>query len=112
MVRGDQRAYWIGCGSITGKQKRLAAASSEIIGATVATAAWFRHPFFSAKALKRGRLPPDGRQSFLANVLESEPRNNFRGVTGKNLAGGIDEHQSTAPSSHTGLGKARVIVRD
>jgi hypothetical protein len=52
MVRGGQRAYWIGCGGIAGKQKRLAAASSEIIGATVAIAAWFRHPFFSAKTLK------------------------------------------------------------
>ena len=31
-------------------------------------------------------------------------------MAGKNSTGGIDEHQPLAPSSHAGLGKARIVI--
>ena len=52
MMGGRQGTGRIGCRGIAGEQQGLAAASAEIFGAAVATAAWFGHPFFSAKTLE------------------------------------------------------------
>ncbi len=112
VVRGRERASGIGSAGVAREQQGLAAASSKIFGALVATAARFRHPFLSAKALERRRLLPDEFKRLLADIFEFESGDYFRGVAGKNLARGIDEHQSTSPSAHAGFGKARVVIRD
>ena len=52
MMRGSQGADGIGCRGIADKQQGLAAASPEILGAAIAAAAWFGHPFFAAKTLE------------------------------------------------------------
>ena len=109
---GGERACGVGGRSVAREQQGLTAASTEILGAAVASAAGFRHPFFSPKALERRRSTPDGLQRFLPNIFESEAGNNFRGVTGKNFAGWIDEHQSPSPAAHAGFGKARVVIGD
>src|SRR6266481_2949890 len=112
VMRWCERACRI-CGDrVSGEQESLAAASAKVLRALVATAAGFRHPFFSPKTLERGRVSPDRFQSSLADVFEFESENHFRGVAGKHFACGIDEHQSASPTAHAGFGKARVIVGD
>src|SRR5260370_26953419 len=104
-MRWCERACRICGGRVSGEQESLAAASAKILRALVATAARFRHPFFSPKTLERRRLLPDELQSSRANVFEFKSGNHFRGVAGKHFACGIDEHQSTSPSAHAGFGK-------
>ena len=49
---GAKRARRIRGGRVAGEQQSLAAATAKIFRALIATAAWFRHPFFSAKTLE------------------------------------------------------------
>src|SRR5216684_5054356 len=98
-MRGSQRAGGICSLWVAGEQQGLAAASAKILRALVATAARFRHPFFSPKTLERGRVSPDHFQSPLTDIFELESGNHFCGVAGKHFACGIDEHQSASPSS-------------
>src|SRR5580658_2550477 len=111
-MRGRERAGRIGSRCVARQQQGLTPASTKVFRALVTTAARFRHPFFSAKALERRRLLPDEIEGLLADILERESGNDFRSVAGKDLACGIDEHQFTAPTSHAGLGEARVVVGD
>src|ERR1700722_11435697 len=69
-VRWRQRAGWICHRGVSGKQKRLAAASAEVFRAPLAGAAGLGHPVFAAKSAERIGFLPYPLQSFFADVFE------------------------------------------
>src|SRR5271167_2661811 len=75
-----KRTCGVGQARISGEQKSLAAATSEVFGAAVATAARLGHPLFAAEALEGGGLVPNPFEGMIAHVVESHARNDAGGV--------------------------------
>ena len=112
MMRGSQRADWIGRSGIAGEQECLAPATSEIFSSTFAAPTRFRHPLFSAKALEGSGLAPYTFQWMFADVIKSHARNHPCSVARKHLPRGINQQEPLAPSPHARLGVARIIIRN
>ena len=112
VMGGSEGADRIGGGGVSRKQKRLAAAAAEVLGAAVATAAGLWHPFFTTKSAERVGFLPDPSKSTFAYVLEFESWDHTSGMAGKRFAGGIDQHKALAPSTHAGFRIFRVVVGD
>src|ERR1035437_6336946 len=109
-MRRRERARRISHRGVSRQQESLAAAASEIFAAAIATAARLGHPVFATKVEERGRFLPDPVERLFPHVLKRQARQYFRGMAGKYLACGIDQHQSSSPSSHAGLGILRVVI--
>src|SRR4029077_20642137 len=89
----------------------LAAAAAEILFAAVTGFAGFLHPSFAAKFLEGCGIFPEFAQAAVLYVFKVQSWNNLRGLAGKRVAGGRDEHELASPAAHAGLGIFRVIIR-
>ena len=85
MLRSE-RTGWVGCCGVAGQQERLTSATPKIFSAVIATSARFRHPRFSAEALKRILIPARSTAGLFPYVLESHLRQHFRRMARQNFA--------------------------
>src|SRR5438132_5690708 len=86
------RTRRIGGARVAGEQESLAAATAEIFGTAIATAAGLGHPRLSAEFLERAGLVPNPCERTLANIVEGELGNHTGCVTGERPARGIDQY--------------------
>src|SRR5580692_540651 len=111
-MRGRERTHWIRRTGIPGEEKSLTAAAAEVLSPAVAASTRFGHPLFSAKTLEGRGLSPYPFERMFAHIVKPHARNHSRSMARKRLSRRIDQHQTPAPSTHTRLGIARIIIRD
>src|SRR3546814_7582016 len=98
------------CSSDLRQREGLAAAAAPIDLAALAGAAGLRHPGGAAVGLEGRRVQPDLAQALVADAVEGERGDRFRGVAGQHLAGRRDVEELAAPAAHAGLRPPRVVV--
>src|SRR5437899_2705247 len=93
----------IGVTWVTGEQRRLAAATSEVLLALIATTARLRHPRRPTKTIEGRRFRPNPRQRVVPHILKVHAGNLPGRWTGKHVPHGIHRQIAPSPAIHAGL---------
>jgi len=107
-----ERANRIGGRGVSCEKQGLAAATAKVLLAAITAPARFLHPFFTTKFLKGVGIFPDFAQAARLHVSKFQAGNNLGCVAGKRVTAWRDENKFTAPATHAGFGKFRVVIRN